>query len=254
MKVTILAALLLFSVFSYSQRINQIPDTLRKPYKADQKDKTAKIVQEDSQQSVTAEDVVKNHLVKIALKNPAFAVDDANIEIAELNRKKAGASWLGSISAGGNVNEFVINNSPAASFFPKYNIGLSVPFDIFSRTKNEKRVADQNIIIAKATKEQHANQIKAETLTRYENFKEKSELVTLKNVSLANHLADYQAAKKNFEDGLLNVDNLNQMYKRYMDERNELVTLKKDLNVSIIQLEEMVGMPLSKAVPGLLSN
>lgn len=254
MKFYLLSALILLTVSCFSQRINQIPDTLRKPLNSDQKDKVAKIVQEDGQQTVTAEDVVKNHLVKIALKNPIFAIDDANIEIAELNRKKAGASWLGSINVGGNVNEFVIKNSPAASFFPKYNIGMSLPFDIFSKTKNEIKVADQNIVIAKSTKDQHALQIKTETLTRYETYKEKEELLTLQNVALANYLADYQSAQKSFEEGNVTIDKLNEMYKRYMDQRNTIVSIRKDLNVAIIQLEEMLGMPLEKAAPGLITK
>lgn len=231
-----------------AQRINQVPDTLRKP---EASDKTARIVQNDGQNVVTAEDVVKDHLVKIALRNPAFTIDDANIRIAELNRKRAGASWLSSINLGGNVNEFVIKNSPAASFYPKYNAGLSVPLDIFSRVKNEKGVADQNIIIAKATKEQRERQIKAETLTRYETFKEKSDLVALQNVVLANNLSDYQLAQKNFEDGSITIEALNSIYQNYMGEKNKMVTYKKDLNISVVQLEEILGMPLEKAAPGL---
>ncbi len=231
------------------QRINQVPDTLRKP---DLRDKTSKTVQENNQNEVTAEDVIKNHLVKIALKNPAFDIDDANIEIAELNRKRAGASWLGSINLGGNVNEFVIQNSAAASFYPKYNAGISLPLDIFSRVKNEKRVADQNIIIAKSNKEQHEMRIKAETLTRYENYKEKADLVTLQNIILANNLSDYELAQKNFQDGSITVEALNQIYQNYMGERNKLITYKKDLNIAVIQMEEILGMPLQKAAPGLI--
>lgn len=226
-----------------------MPDTLRRP---EANDKTTRIVQEDGRNTITAEDVVKDHLVKIALRNPAFTIDDANIRIAELNRKKAGASWLSSINLGGNVNEFVIQNSPAASFYPKYNAGISLPLDIFSRLKNEKGVADQNIIIAKANKEQRERQIKAETLTRYEAFKEKSDLVALQNVVLANNLSDYQLAQKNFEDGSITIEALNSIYQNYMGEKNKMVTYKKDLNVSIVQLEEILGIPLEKAAPGLL--
>ncbi len=233
----------------HAQRINQLPDTLRRP---EANDKTTRIVQEDGRNTITAEDVVKDHLVKIALRNPAFTIDDANIRIAELNRKKAGASWLSSINLGGNVNEFVIQNSPAASFYPKYNAGISLPLDIFSRLKNEKGVADQNIIIAKANKEQRERQIKAETLTRYEAFKEKSDLVALQNVVLANNLSDYQLAQKNFEDGSITIEALNSIYQNYMGEKNKMVTYKKDLNVSIVQLEEILGIPLEKAAPGLL--
>lgn len=235
------------------QRINQIPDSLRKPLQ-EPPEKVAKTVQEDGQQSLTADDVIKNQLVKIALRNPLFTIDDANIEIAEFNRKKAGASWLNSISLGGNVNEFVVQNSPNATFYPKYNAGILLPLGIFSTVKNEKRVADQNIIIARATKQQREQEIKAVVLTRYEDFKEKSELVTLQNISLANNLDDYKLAQKNFEEGVITIEALNKIYQNYMNERNKLVSFKRDLNVSVISLEEVLGMPLDKAVPGLLNR
>lgn len=238
---------------TFGQRINQVPDTLRKP-QAEPTEKVAKKVQEDGQQIVTADDVIKNQLVKIALRNPAFAIADANIEIAELNRKRAGASWLNSISLGGNINEFVIQNSDRATFFPKYNAGISLPLGTFSRVKNEKRIADQEILIAEATRTQQEMQIKAETLTRYENFKERSELVTLQNISLANNLDDYKLAQKNFEEGTITIEVLNRIYQNYMNERNKLVSYQRDLNVSIIALEEMLGMPLQKAAPGLITR
>lgn len=243
----------LVSLSAFSQRINQVPDTLRKPGQ-EAPEKVAKKVQEDGQQILTADDVIKNQLVSIALRNPALVIDEANIEIAELNRKKAGADWLNSIALGGNVNEFVIRNSPNANFFPKYNAGIHVPLGIFSTTKNGKRVADQNIIIAKATKQQREMEIKAETLTRYEDFKEKSNLVTLQNISLEHNLDDYKLAQKTFEDGTITIEALNKVYQNYMSERNKLVSYERDLNVSIIALEQILGMSLEKAVPGILNR
>lgn len=249
----LITALVLTTMAVGAQRINQVPDTLRRPT-PETPDKVAKKVQEDGQQSLTADDVIKNELVRIALRNPAFAIDDANVRIAELNRKRAGASWLNSISLGGNVNEFVIQNSPNATFYPKYNAGIVLPLGIFSTVKNEKRVADQNILIAKATKQQREMQIKAETLTRYEEFKEKSELVTLQGISLANNFDDYKLAQKNFEEGTITIEALNKVYQNYMNERNRLVTFKKELSVAIISLEEILGIPLDKAVPGLVNR
>lgn len=244
---------LLMVMCTRAQRINQVPDTLRKPLQ-ETPEKIAKKVQEDGPQSLTADDVIKNQLVKIALRNPMFDIDDANLAIAELNRKRAGASWLNSIALGGNVNEFVIRNSPNANFFPKYNAGIHLPLGIFSTVKNDKRVADQNIVIAKATKQQREMDIKAMVLTRYEDFKEKSELVTLQNISLANNLDDYKLAQKSFEEGVITIEALNKIYQNYMDERNKLVSFKRDLNVSVIALEQVLGMPLDKAVPGLLER
>lgn len=251
MKAFFFTFLILISSIGFSQRINQIPDTLRKPL-PDQKDKTTKIVQEDGQNILTAEDVIKDHLVRIALRNPALTIGDANIRIAELNRKKAGSSWLGSIAFGGNVNEFVISNPKTASFFPKYNAGITIPLNIFSNVKNEKGVANQNIIIAKANKQIIEAEIKAETLTRYENYKEKADLVTLQNISISNFLSDYQLAQKNFEEGSITIEGLNKMYQNYMAEKSRLISYKKDLNIAVIQLEEILGMPLKKAAPGLM--
>lgn len=219
-----------------AQRITQVPDSLRKKPEAS-------IRVADNEQEI------KNRLVKLALKNPAFTADDAAIEIAVLNRKKANSSWLNSISLGGNINEFVVNNSPTANFYPKYNLGVLVPLDIYSRNKNERMVGDQNIIIANAAKEQRMNEIKAETLIRYENYKEQKELVNLEKVSVDNNYSDYQAAQNNYADGTITVDVLNKIYQGYVLEQFKLVTLRKQLNVAIIQLEEIVGVPLSKAIP-----
>lgn len=223
-----------------AQRIQQVPDSLRKKPEAS-RPAPEKPAENDQD--------IKNRLVRLALQNPAFTADDAAIEIAVLNRKKANSSWLSSISLGGNINEFVVNNTPAANFYPKYNFGVLVPLDIYSRNKNERKVGDQNIIIAQAAKDQRTNEIKAETLIRYENFKEQRELVNLEKVSVDNNYSDYLAAQDSYADGTITVDILNKIYQGYVLEQFKLVTLRKQLNVSVIQLEEIIGTSLSKAIP-----
>lgn len=254
MRVILLSVFILITVSGIGQRINQVPDTLRNPGKQDTEEKVVRKTQENGQQSLTADDVIKERLIKIALKNPALQIGDANIEIAKFNRKQAGASWLNSIALGGNINEFVINNSDRANFFPKYNAGISLPLGIFSRTKNEKKVADQNIIVAEAQKQQIEREIISRTLTLYEDFNEKSQLVTLQSISIENNLDAYKIAQKSFEDGTINIEELNRVYQNYMNEQNKLVTYKKNLSVSIIALEEILGMPLEKAAPGLINR
>ncbi|HEV8082494.1 MAG TPA: TolC family protein [Chitinophagaceae bacterium] len=245
MKLFFLWCITFLGEVAYAQRIQQVPDSLRK------KPDVSNRVAETSRQVEDNEQEIKNRLVRLALKNPVFTSDDAAIEIAVLNRKKANSSWLNTVSIGGNINEFVINNSPAGVFYPKYNLGLFVPLDIYSRNKNERKVGDQNIIIANAAKDQRINEIKAETLTRYENYKEQKELVNLEKVSVDNNYSDYLAAQTNYADGSVTVDVLNKIYQGYILEQFKLVTLKKQLNVAIIQLEEIIGIPLSKALPNV---
>ncbi|MEO8109699.1 MAG: TolC family protein [Ginsengibacter sp.] len=237
MKIIFLVCGLFLGGQIFAQRIQQVPDSLRK---------------QPVVQPIDEDAAIKARLVKLAQKNPTFIADDAAIEIAELNRKKATSSWLSSVTIGGNLNEFSINNSPAGNFYPKYNFGVQIPLDIYARNKNERLVGDQNIIIANAAKADRMNRVKAETLIRYENFKEQRELANLQKISVDNNYSDYLAGQSNFADNTITVDVLNKIYQGYVLEQFKLVQLKKELNVSIIQLEEMIGMPLAKAIPNLV--
>lgn len=237
MKIIFLVCVLFLGNQIFAQRIAQVPDSLRK---------------QPVVQPVDEDAAIKARLVKLAQKNPAFIADDAAIEIAELNRKKANSSWLSSVVIGGNLNEFSINNSPAGNFYPKYNFGVQIPLDIYARNKNERLVGDQNIIIAAAAKADRMNRVKAETLIRYENFKEQRELVNLQKISVDNNYSDYLAGQSNFADNAITVDVLNKIYQGYVFEQFKLVQLKKQLNVAVIQLEEMIGIPLAKAIPSLV--
>ncbi len=251
MRILFLCCITFLANAVYSQRIKQVPDTLRKKTQPSLKVTNKRIPEKQiTEYKIDDNDQeIKNRLVRLALKNPVFTADDAAIEIAVLNRKKASSSWLSSISLAGNINEFVVNSTPAANFYPKYNLGVLIPLDIYPRNKNERKVGDQNIIIANAAKDQRMNEIKAETLIRYENYKEQKELVNLERVSVDNNYSDYLAAQNNYADGTITVDVLNKIYQGYVSEQFKLVTLKKQLNVAIIQLEEIIGVQLSKALP-----
>ncbi|MEP7252217.1 MAG: TolC family protein [Ginsengibacter sp.] len=240
MKTFFFCLIIFLGKVACGQRIQQVPDSLRK------KPEASRPV---SERPAENDQDIKNRLVRLALQNPAFTADDAAIEIAVLNRKKANSSWLSSVTVGGNINEFVVNNTPAANFYPKYNLGVLIPLDIYPRNKNERKVGDQNIIIAQAAKDQRTNEIKAETLIRYENFKEQRELVNLEKVSVDNNYSDYLSSQDSYADGTITVDVLNKIYQGYVVEQFKLVTLKKQLNVAVIQLEEIIGTLLSKAIP-----
>lgn len=240
MKTFFFCLIIFLGKVACGQRIQQVPDSLRKKPEASRP---------ASERPAENDQDIKNRLVRLALQNPAFTADDAAIEIAVLNRKKANSSWLSSVTVGGNINEFVVNNTPAANFYPKYNLGVLIPLDIYPRNKNERKVGDQNIIIAQAAKDQRTNEIKAETLIRYENFKEQRELVNLEKVSVDNNYSDYLSSQDSYADGTITVDALNKIYQGYVVEQFKLVTIKKQLNVAVIQLEEIIGASLSKAIP-----
>ena len=151
MNKMILIVLLFYGCGAIAQSGVKASDSLKK---ADNQNATRMkpVPVSDTIRILNSEDDIKAKLILLALNNAQAVAADANVRIAEIARRKANSSFLGSVSLGGNVNEFVINNSPAANFFPKYNFGLTIPLDMFAKNKAEKRTADEMIIIQHLTK------------------------------------------------------------------------------------------------------
>jgi outer membrane protein TolC len=190
------------------------------------------------------EDDVKAQLILFALNNAQAVAADASVRIAEIARRKANSSFLGSVNLGGNVNEFVINNSPAANFFPKYNFGLTIPLDMFAKNKAEKRTANEMIIINTSQKELIGEALKAKVLIQYENYKEKKVLLELQRITTDDDIAAYEKAQKDYKNDIITIDDVNKIYREMIRSRGNLVSREKDLNIAIIEIEETIGVPL----------
>ena len=157
-------------------------------------------------------------------------------------------AWLGNVSLGANINEFVVNNSAAASFFPKYNLGVILPLDIIAKTKRDKIVANENLNVAEELLTDKLQTIKTEVLTRYESYKEMKEVVFLQKSFLEYDFSNYETARAAYADGTGSIFDMNKSHQNYLLGKSKLVSLEKELNVSIIRLEEMINVPLEKAL------
>jgi len=245
MKRILLIFILAYANCLHAQSLSRLPDSVRKI--VDEYNGVSK-----SQVNMPTvkynDEQIKSKLVKLALKNAQIYAADANVSIAEIARQKANSSLLSSVNIGANVNEFVISGSPAANFFPKYNFGLSLPLDAFAKNKAEKKTADQMIIFNKSQKEQLENNIKARVLVQYELYKEKKELVELQKIAMEDDVAAYERAQNDFKNDDITIEELNKIYKASVAEKALLTTKEKDLNIAIIQIEELIGMSLEKAL------
>ncbi len=234
-----------------AQRIAQVPDSVRKKYQAK---KQAAAIQPKKQQlpsdlsKLNEDSLIKMKLVQLATNNPTIHILDANIRITEAEEVAAKKSWMSSISANGNINELVVKNSPAASFFPKYNFGVTIPFDIFTKLKKDKKVAAEKIYINKEAKTGKIQEIKTEVLIRYENYKAKREIMLLQQNFLENEFSAYESAQKSYTDGEIKLDEMNKAYQSYLTEKSKLITLQTDVNVAVIQIEELIGVPFDDVI------
>ncbi|MEP6711001.1 MAG: TolC family protein [Ferruginibacter sp.] len=190
------------------------------------------------------DEAIKDRLIKLALKSDAVVAANANTEIAEIARKKANSSLLNSLSLGGNANEFVINSSPQASFYPKYNFGVTVPLDVFARNKAEKHTADQNIIFNNAQMELLKKNLKSRVLILYANYKEKVQQLELEKIAIEEDVSAYENAQKDFKDETITLEQLNRIYRNTIVQKSLLAEKERDLDIATIQLEELIGVPI----------
>lgn len=240
--------MLIFAIFSvgsiHAQSLSKMPDSVRKT--VDEFNGVGQVVKNPV---VLSDDAIKEKLVKLALKNnPEILAADANIRIAEIARKKANSSMLSSVNLGANANEFVINNSPAANFFPKYNIGVSIPLDLFAKNKAEKKTANEFITINTLQKENIEKNIRAKVLILYENYKETKDILQLQKMGMEDDVAAYEKAQQDYAENIITLEDVSKAYKASVNEKSILATKQKDFNIAVIELESFIGMPLSKAL------
>ena len=242
----ILLVLIIVVGDTIAQRIPQVPDSVRKKYQ-DMRNESANANKVDIS-LLNQDSLIRERLVKLAEQNPAISIADANIRIAAADLARTKMSWLSALNIGANINEFVIQGSESASFFPKYNLGLAIPFDIVSRNKRDKKVASENLLINNEVKRDKQQILRTAVLVGYENYKEKNEIVLIQKSFIEYEYSAYEGAQKSYTDGEISLEDMNITHKGYLLQKAKLVSLQKELNIAIIQLEQLIGVPLAVAL------
>jgi outer membrane protein TolC len=203
---------------------------------------------------------IRERLVQLALQNPSYEVADHNVNIAHYQIKMAKNMPLGLLTAQANVNEYtlfpptqVVNGEEVTlpQYYPKYNFGLSIPFDIFSRTKNSTKIAKENYYIATAQKNDRFRQIKAEVLTRYEDYLMAKQMVEFQSQITQSEYGAYKRTEKDYQDNLIKLDEVDKAYKNWVSEQIKNITLQRNLNVAKLEIERLIGVKIEDVENGL---
>jgi outer membrane protein TolC len=190
---------------------------------------------------------VRERLVQLALQNPLYEIADHNVTIAEYNIRLAKTSWLNTIVVAGNLNEFSIDPKAAGNnsyFYPRYNFGVMIPLDIFSRSSNNTKVAYEKYMIAQSERNDKFRTIKADILTRYEDYLLAEEKLQLQYKITKDAFEAYSKAEIDFKNNLIKIEDLNNFNTKYVDEQIKRLELQRNFNVSRIDIEKLIGVRL----------
>jgi outer membrane protein TolC len=190
---------------------------------------------------------IREKLVQLALQNPTYEVADRTVAVMDYTLRIAKGSWLGMLTAQGNMNEFSIDPKAAgntAVLYPKYNFGLVVPFDIFSKNTNNIRVARENYMIAIAQKNDRYRQIRLQVLTDYEDYIVAKEKLQYQIQITNDEFIVYQRSEKDYTDGIIKTEDFNISYKSWVNEMSRKLDMQRNFNVSKLVIEQMIGVRL----------
>ncbi len=191
---------------------------------------------------------LREKLVQLALKNPNYESAERKVAVADYQVKKSRMSWLSSLTAAYNINQFNLEGTNTANFYPKYNFGLMVPLDIFTRTSNDIKISKQNLGIAQAEKTIRYREIKAKILTKYEDYLMYQQKLEFQSQITQDEHTTFLTAEKAFGDGNIKQEEYNKAYRGYSEEKSKMAELQRNYNVIKIELEELVGMTIEEVM------
>jgi outer membrane protein TolC len=200
---------------------------------------------------------IREKLVQLAMQGPTYEMVDHASLAAGYQIKVVKSSYLGMLSAQANVNEYSIihqkdaNGVVIPNYYPLFNLALNVPFDIFTRTSNNIKIAKENYDITTAAKNQKFREIKADVLSKYENYLLARQLVELQGKITQSEYATLKRAESDFAENLVKLEDVEKAQKSYINEQVKSLTLQKDLNLTKIAIEQIIGVKIEEVERGI---
>ncbi|MFT4847507.1 MAG: outer membrane protein TolC [Sediminicola sp.] len=187
-------------------------------------------------------------LVRLAWNNnPQNSIIKKDREIAEYEKSMATWSWLNQIRITGNLNELSINqNLESNILFPRYNFGLTIPLGIF--IDNPKTVAIANAEVEKASLEINSQKlfVRNQVLKAYQIYLMNEKIFKLRSDITEDEYANFLSIEEKFEKGEVSLEDYKAASKGYNLELENRITAKNKYEISKLDLELLLGMPLEE--------
>ena len=191
---------------------------------------------------------IREKLVQLALQNPNFEIADRKVSIAAFQIDKARGDWLNVLVPSINLNQFTINPKAGNQFLPLWNVAITVPLNYYFTNKSNSRIAKENLYIAEAEKNQRYREIRTKVLTRYEDYLMYKEMLELQSRVTQDAYLFYRQRENDFADNAIGVEDYNKAFGTYKEQRDRQLEAQRNLNVSKLDLEEMIGITIDEVL------
>jgi outer membrane protein TolC len=188
-------------------------------------------------------------LVRLAWQNnPGVEVLRNEYDKSTLEVKYSKWNWLENFRVTGNLNEFNIHKSDALSgsqFFPRYNISASISMGTLFTNPIKTKIEKGNLSISSNNINQAKLAIRSEVLRKYQTYLSNKEINDLRIQMLEDSFSDYKLKEQSFSRGEITLVEYTFSLDRYNQQKISKIQSEKDLQISILELEELIGIKLS---------
>ncbi|WP_291907096.1 TolC family protein [Chitinophaga sp. CB10] len=203
----------------------------------------------------------KQVLINLASKTPTQDAVETKEKITDLQIANAKLQWLNHLAFFTNLNENSFNRSTVYynpndpkpdmnknNYYPTYNVGLSFALgDLFTTPKMVKIATAQKKLL-EAERQSDLRGSRNKVLNDYENFVAAKKLLELHMPILEDAYNNHQALEKKFSAGEISLEVYSTGYKAYNQEMVQQINLSKNYNLTKIELETTINMPLESAI------
>ena len=214
---------------------------------------TQSIINDISNPGFSLQDPVAEKLAELGAKNFMTQSAGKSIEMSQEDVKKAKSLWLNTISPNFNLNEFTLArtlgiNTQFNTFWPRYNINLSLPLGMFAGNKSAVNKSKIAVEQAKLHQETIILNIKRNVRVYYQDYISNKYLLALQESLLQDEKILLDRVNTMFENNQVDLEVFTAATKKYNDLLAKKINLLKEINYAVYNLEEILGMPLDIAI------
>jgi outer membrane protein TolC len=211
------------------------------------------IINDISNPGFSLQDPVAEKLAELGAKNFVIQAAGKTVEMAQEDVKKAKSLWLNHVTPNFNLNEFTLArtlgiNTQLNSFWPRYNINLSLPLGLFAGNKSTVTKSKIAVEQAKLNQETIILNIKRNIRVYYQDYISNKYLLALQESLLQDEKILLDRVNTMFENNQVDLEVFTAATKKYNDLLAKKINLLKDINYAVYNLEEILGMPLDIAI------
>ncbi|PJJ76599.1 outer membrane efflux protein [Thermoflavifilum aggregans] len=199
---------------------------------------------------IPQDDPVAKQLVLLALENADARSAELQVEAANEQLKLAKTDWWNNVALSGNINEYSISPPKNLTniYYPRYNFGGTIPLGIFTTHAHKVRQARKELEIAQMAKLSKFEEIKTNVLSRYQDYLMYKQQLSIETSVVENLYNTYLQAEQKFRNGQISVDEYNKALQSYNEELSKKITMQRNLNVSKLEIERLIGVPLENVL------